>query len=109
MSLTTNAFPEKPKEKTKLIDNQMPTRYTINETKKEYFDMRAFMKSKNTSDEAMYKYNPLWILTTEGGDGEMSGRWIGDAITGSDVKPGDLASVDISPLMVNPRIERVYK
>ena len=30
-------------------------------------------------------------------------------ITGSDVKPGDLASVDISPLMVNPRIERVYK
>ena len=30
-------------------------------------------------------------------------------ITGSDVKPGDLASVDISPLMVNPRIERVYR
>lgn len=30
-------------------------------------------------------------------------------ITGSDVKPGDLASVDISPLMVNPRIERIYK
>lgn len=30
-------------------------------------------------------------------------------ITGSDVKAGDLATVDISPLMVNPRIERVYK
>lgn len=30
-------------------------------------------------------------------------------VTGSDVKVGDLASVDISPLMVNPRIERVYK
>lgn len=30
-------------------------------------------------------------------------------ITGSDVKCGDTASVDISPLMVNPRIERVYK
>lgn len=30
-------------------------------------------------------------------------------ITGSDVKPGDLATVDISPLMVNPRIERVYR
>lgn len=30
-------------------------------------------------------------------------------ITGSDVKAGDLASVDISPLMVNPRIERIYK
>ncbi|MFR5876271.1 MAG: alanine racemase [Eubacterium sp.] len=30
-------------------------------------------------------------------------------ITGSDVKVGDTASVDISPLMVNPRIERVYK
>ena len=30
-------------------------------------------------------------------------------VTGSDVKPGDLASVDISPLMVNPRIERIYK
>ena len=30
-------------------------------------------------------------------------------ITGTDIKPGDLASVDISPLMVNPRIERVYK
>lgn len=29
-------------------------------------------------------------------------------ITGSDIKPGDTASVDISPLMVNPRIERVY-
>lgn len=30
-------------------------------------------------------------------------------ITGSDVKVGDTASVDISPLMVNPRIERIYK
>ncbi|MCD7872780.1 MAG: hypothetical protein LUG21_05710, partial [Clostridiales bacterium] len=30
-------------------------------------------------------------------------------ITNSDVKCGDTASVDISPLMVNPRIERIYK
>lgn len=30
-------------------------------------------------------------------------------ITGSDVKVGDLAKVDISPLMVNPRIKRIYK
>lgn len=30
-------------------------------------------------------------------------------ITGSDVKIGDVAQADISPLMVNPRIERVYK
>ena len=30
-------------------------------------------------------------------------------ITGSDVKCGDIASVDISPLMINPRIERIYK
>ncbi|MCR5208106.1 MAG: alanine racemase [Eubacterium sp.] len=30
-------------------------------------------------------------------------------ITGTDIKPGDTASVDISPLMVNPRIEREYK
>ncbi len=30
-------------------------------------------------------------------------------VTGTDIKAGDLASVDISPLMVNPRIERVYK
>ena len=30
-------------------------------------------------------------------------------VTGSDVKAGDVASVDISPLMVNPRIERIYK
>ncbi len=30
-------------------------------------------------------------------------------ITGTNIKPGDLATVDISPLMVNPRIERVYK
>ena len=30
-------------------------------------------------------------------------------VTGTDIKPGDLATVDISPLMVNPRIERVYK
>ena len=30
-------------------------------------------------------------------------------ITGSDVKVGDKATVDISPLMVNPRIQRVYK
>ena len=30
-------------------------------------------------------------------------------ITGSDVKAGDLATVDISPLLVNPRIERIYK
>lgn len=30
-------------------------------------------------------------------------------ITDSDVKCGDIASVDISPLMVNPRIERIYK
>lgn len=30
-------------------------------------------------------------------------------ITNSDVKCGDIASVDISPLMVNPRIERIYK
>ena len=30
-------------------------------------------------------------------------------ITGTDIKCGDVASVDISPLMVNPRIERIYK
>lgn len=30
-------------------------------------------------------------------------------VTGTDIKPGDLAEADISPLMVNPRIERVYK
>lgn len=30
-------------------------------------------------------------------------------ITGSDIKCGDTASVDISPLMVNPRIERIYE
>lgn len=30
-------------------------------------------------------------------------------ITGSDVKIGDIATVDISPLMVNPRIKRIYK
>lgn len=30
-------------------------------------------------------------------------------VTNSDVKVGDIASVDISPLMVNPRIERIYK
>lgn len=30
-------------------------------------------------------------------------------ITGSDVKTGDIASADISPLMVNPRIPRIYK
>lgn len=30
-------------------------------------------------------------------------------ITDSDVKVGDTASVDISPLMVNPRIPRIYK
>lgn len=30
-------------------------------------------------------------------------------ITGSDVKIGDIASVDISPLMVNPRIPRIYE
>lgn len=30
-------------------------------------------------------------------------------ITGSDVKVGDLAAVDISPLMVNPRLPRIYK
>lgn len=30
-------------------------------------------------------------------------------ITDSDVKIGDVASVDISPLLVNPRIKRIYK
>ncbi len=30
-------------------------------------------------------------------------------ITDSNVKIGDIASVDISPLMVNPRIKRIYK
>lgn len=30
-------------------------------------------------------------------------------ITGSDVKIGDIATVDISPLMVNPRIKRIYR
>lgn len=30
-------------------------------------------------------------------------------VTGSDVKVGDIASCDISPLMVNPRILRIYK
>ncbi len=30
-------------------------------------------------------------------------------VTNSDVKIGDTASVDISPLMVNPRIPRIYK
>lgn len=30
-------------------------------------------------------------------------------ITDSDVQIGDIASVDISPLMVNPRIKRIYK
>ena len=29
-------------------------------------------------------------------------------VTGSDVKIGDTATVDISPLMVNPRIKRIY-
>ena len=40
--------------------------------------------------------------------------WIGLShtavdVTGTDIKPGDLATVDINPLMVNPRIERVYR
>ena len=30
-------------------------------------------------------------------------------VTGGGVKVGDTASVDISPLMVNPRIERVFE
>ena len=30
-------------------------------------------------------------------------------ITGSDVKIGDVASVEISPLMVNPNIPRVFE
>lgn len=30
-------------------------------------------------------------------------------ITGSDVKTGDTARADISPLLVNPRIERIYR
>ena len=30
-------------------------------------------------------------------------------ITGTDVKPGDTATVDISPLLINPRIPRIYK
>ena len=30
-------------------------------------------------------------------------------ITDSDVKIGDIASVEISPLMVNPNVPRVYK
>ena len=30
-------------------------------------------------------------------------------VTKTDIKAGDIASVDISPLMVNPRIERMYK
>ena len=30
-------------------------------------------------------------------------------ITDSDVKIGDVASVDVSPLLVNPRIKRIYK
>lgn len=30
-------------------------------------------------------------------------------ITGSDVKTGDTAKADISPLLVNPRIERIYR
>ncbi len=30
-------------------------------------------------------------------------------VTNSDVKVGDTATVDISPLMVNPRIKRIYK
>lgn len=30
-------------------------------------------------------------------------------ITGSDIKIGDIASADISPLLVNPRIERIYR
>lgn len=30
-------------------------------------------------------------------------------ITGSDVKTGDIASADISPLLVNPGIERIFK
>jgi len=30
-------------------------------------------------------------------------------VTGTDIKAGDTASVDISPLMINPRIERVYR
>ena len=30
-------------------------------------------------------------------------------VTGSNVKTGDIAKVDISPLMVNPRIKRIYK
>ena len=30
-------------------------------------------------------------------------------ITGTDIKCGDIASADLSPLMVNPRIERIYR
>ena len=30
-------------------------------------------------------------------------------VTGTDIKAGDIAQADISPLMVNPRIPRVYK
>ncbi len=30
-------------------------------------------------------------------------------ITGSDVKTGDIAKADISPLLVNPKIERIYR
>ena len=30
-------------------------------------------------------------------------------VTGTDIQPGDIASVDISPLMINPRIERIYR
>lgn len=30
-------------------------------------------------------------------------------ITGSDIKIGDIAKADISPLLVNPRIERIYR
>ena len=30
-------------------------------------------------------------------------------VTGTNIKTGDVAAVDISPLLVNPRIERVYK
>ena len=51
--------------------------------------------SEDVISEVKYRYNPLWILLSERGEGEMSGRWLGDTITGSDIKPPD-DFIDIS-------------
>ena len=64
-------------------------------------------------DVVVEKADGIWLYDVNGKKynviGEIGLSHTAIDITDSDVKIGDVASVEISPLMVNPNVPRIYK